>query len=204
MSDLESTRTSLHAIAELLLAGPQYVRSRSIRLRPSPGGFATVAPPDVRVLGTDLVLADRSIPLDGRRVADVASEAGLTPRRLNEVYADGSGLGEDHVLRIEADAARQIADGFQRGTQALAVFAPGTEQTLWPEHFDLAITLDEVNYGISPGDTHLAVPYAYVGPPSPRELDGTFWNAPFGAALPLTQVDDLEAFFSEGRSRAAG
>ena len=35
---------------------------------------------------------------------------------------------------------------------------------LWPEHFDLGITLDRVNYGSAPGDADIGVPYAYVGP----------------------------------------
>jgi len=75
---------------------------------------------------------------------------------------------------------------------------------LWPEHFDLAISLDQVNYGVSPGDTHLAVPYAYVGPWSPTEFVGPFWNTSFGAAHPLTEIDDLGSFFAEGRLLTAG
>jgi hypothetical protein len=71
---------------------------------------------------------------------------------------------------------------------------------LWPEHFDVAITLDEVNYGASPGDGYLGEPYAYVGPFEPRE--GEFWNAPFGAARPLRELDgEITAFFRAGRER---
>jgi hypothetical protein len=69
---------------------------------------------------------------------------------------------------------------------------------LWPEHFDLGVTLDEVNYGVSLGDGYLAEPYAYVGPWQPRT--GPFWNAPFGAARPLRDVPDVAGFFAEGRS----
>ena len=54
MSDLVGTRLSLHALAELLVAGPQFAASESIELAPFPGGFGTVAPPDVRVLGARL------------------------------------------------------------------------------------------------------------------------------------------------------
>jgi hypothetical protein len=49
---------------------------------------------------------------------------------------------------------------------------------LWPEHFDIGISVDEVNYGVSPGDVHIPEPYAYVGPWHPRV--GTFWNTGFG------------------------
>ena len=76
---------------------------------------------------------------------------------------------------------------------------------LWPEHFDLGITVAEVNYGVSPGDRHVPEPYAYVGPWTPRT--GAFWNTPFGAARPLTQlpdVDSVAAFFTEGAVRARG
>jgi hypothetical protein len=72
---------------------------------------------------------------------------------------------------------------------------------LWPEHFDLAISLDEVNYGISLGDSWLGEPYAYIGPWKLPE--GDFWNAPFGAARALRDLPDLDAvlaFFAQARS----
>jgi hypothetical protein len=42
---LAATRRSLHGVAELVMAGPQFRRSRSIQLRVVPGGFGTVAEP---------------------------------------------------------------------------------------------------------------------------------------------------------------
>ncbi len=75
---------------------------------------------------------------------------------------------------------------------------------LWPEHFDVGISVNEVNYGISPGDGYLDEPYAYVGPWQRRQ--GTFWNAPFGAARPIAELSDVDAvvaFLAEGRDRAA-
>jgi hypothetical protein len=75
---------------------------------------------------------------------------------------------------------------------------------LWPEHFDLAGTIDEVNYGVSPGDDTHPGPYAYVGPRTPRT--GEFWNAPFGALRPRDAVNTVAAlleFFETGRERAA-
>ena len=76
---------------------------------------------------------------------------------------------------------------------------------LWPEHFDLATTISEVNFGGSPGDGSHPEPYLYVGPWTPRE--GEFWNAPFGALRPSSQVhgpEDALAFFTEGLAAAAG
>jgi len=78
------------------------------------------------------------------------------------------------------------------------------EPVLWPEHLDVALAHDEVNFGVSPGDAWAAVPYAYVGPWEPRR--GDFWTAPFGAARRLDELggaDGVAAFFAEGRRRAA-
>jgi len=204
MPDLEATRLSLHAVAEMLLAGPQYDASRTIKLRVTPGGFGTVAAPSARVEGTTLRIGERRpLALDGRAISAVAVEAGLPARPLADLYSGGPGLTVDHALTIDGAAAAEIAEGFRVGAEALAAFAPDTEAVLWPEHFDLGISLDEVNYGVSPGDSFLGVPYAYVGPWSPADVSGSFWNAPFGAAHPLHEIPDLGGFFAEGRAVTA-
>lgn len=201
MPELVATRQSLHGVAELLLAGPQHAQSGTIRLAPCAGGFATVAAPDVSVVRGALVHAGRTVPLDGRTVAEAASAVGLAACSLADVYHDGSGVGPDDLLRVDDAAAAEIADAFERGRTALALFRPSETAVLWPEHFDLAITADEVNFGVSPGDDFLAVPYAYVGPWAAHS--GPFWNAPFGAARPLTDLPDLAAWFAEGAEQAA-
>ena len=122
---------------------------------------------------------------------------------LDDVYSDGSGLDENHVLTIDARAAAEIFDAFNRGDAALAAFAPDESRALWPEHFDVGIIRNEVNYGVSAGDGFLEVPYAYVGPWSRDGLNGPFWNAPFGAARPVAEIDDLVAYFAEGEALAA-
>ncbi len=200
MTDLETTRLSLHAVAELVLAGPQFQQCGTIRLRVLRDGFGTILAPEVRVKGTMLAVAERSVSLDGRTVADVAHEAGLTPRPLDDVYQGGCGLGAEHVLSVDAAAATEISDAFRSGDQAMAALAPEAERVLWPEHFDLGISLDEVNYGLSPGDSYLPVPYAYVGPWTPGDFTGDFWNAPFGAARPVREIDDLVAFYAQGQA----
>jgi hypothetical protein len=43
------TRRSLHGVAELVLAGPQYRATGKLRLAVVPGGFATVLAPRLRV-----------------------------------------------------------------------------------------------------------------------------------------------------------
>ena len=95
------------------------------------------------------------------------------------------------------------AEALRIGQAALAAYALSVEPVLWPEHFDIGITVDEVNYGVCPGDGHLGVPYAYDGPWSREGLDDPFWNAPFGAATPLTELGDetgVAAYFDRGRT----
>jgi len=82
---------------------------------------------------------------------------------------------------------------------------PDQTPTPWPEHFDVGITMAEVNYGVSPGDATLGEPYAYVGPW--RVPSGAFWNQPFGAARPLTSLSSPQAtldFLLAGRRAAGG
>ncbi|MGW4643176.1 hypothetical protein ACWEN6_31990 [Sphaerisporangium sp. NPDC004334] len=199
-----TTRRSLHGVAELLLAGPQHRRSGTIRLRATPGGFATVTEPDLRVEGADLVAGELRLPISGTSARALGTATGTDAGAPESLYSDGSGVSPDEVLRVDPVAAAELAHALTLGDQALRALSPGATPVLWPEHFDLAITVDKVNYGVSPGDAYLAVPYAYVGPWEPHS--GEFWNAPFGAARPLSELGGVVAaitgFFAEGRDRA--
>jgi hypothetical protein len=155
---LVRTRLSLHAVAELLMAGPQYEQSKSIELRVSPGGFATTQAPDVRVDGGDVVAGERRYALDARSVAQLAADLGVEPRDLRDVYSDGPDLDASVVLRVDRRAAEQIARAYGMAEAALARLAPERPRILWPEHFDVAIDVDQVNYGVSPGDTGCSEP----------------------------------------------
>jgi hypothetical protein len=196
--ELNQTRTALHGAAELLLAGPQYNASGTIRLRVVPGGIATVAEPDVRLEGTALAGPGGRHPLAGT-YAEAAAAVGVVPRSLEGVYRDGANVAPDDPIEIDAAALGVLVEALARGDAALRSFAPSAEPVLWPEHLDVAITVDEVGFGVSPGDANLPEPYAYVGPWSPRS--GPFWNQPFGAARPLTELVDVAAFFAEGAAR---
>ncbi len=201
-----TTRRALHGVAELLIAGPQHAACGKITLRPLPGGFGTTHTPDLRVEGTAVVAGDQRAEIDGLTARELGEKLGVAPQDLSAVYHDGSGIGLDDVLHVEAAAAARLAGAYAIGDAALRTFAPGETPILWPEHFDIGITLgdDQVNYGVSPGDGTLDVPYMYVGPWSPPPADD-YWNQPFGAARDLAATaEDVVAFFDEGRQRLRG
>ena len=199
--ELVATRQSLHGVAELLIAGPQYREHGTIRLKATSDGFGGVASP-VRVAGAELVWDGGHAPLVGS-CTELAAAAGIDVGRPEGVYSDTSALEADAALRVDPAAAKVICDWFVLGDAALRVFSPDVEPVLWPEHFDLGLSLDEVNYGISPGDGGHPGPYAYVGPWEART--GEFWNVPFGALRSADEVTDVFAiteFFIAGRDEA--
>jgi hypothetical protein len=210
-----TTRASLHGVAELLLAGPQRRANRSIKLAVCEGGFSTGELPGppwrIALRGTDLVVGtddEKAIPLRGT-YAEVAEHIGVTAEPPVNSYTPASGKEPTDAVDIDPSAAQKLVSALKLGDEACRALAsqhaPADPPTpvLWPEHFDVGITLDEVNYGVSPGDASIPEPYAYVGPHTQRQ--GEFWNQPFGAAHPMTRFADvaaLLAFFEEGHKQA--
>src|SRR5262249_42324921 len=134
-----------------------------------------------------------------RSCQELAGAAGVEAG-VPGIYKDGTGADPTTPLHLDPAGASALGDAFGLGHASLRSFAPAQSPGLWPEHFDVSVTLDEVTYGVSPGDDYLDEPYAYVGPSQPRS--GAFWNAPFGAARPLAELSDVDsvvAFFEEGR-----
>ena len=199
-----STRRALHAVAELVLAGPQYRASGTIRLRVTGEGFATVAEPALTVTAAALLTPVGPLELLGATCAELAKAFGAEAGPPAGLHKDHADLGPDEPLHVDPDVASELLAALRRGDAALRRFAPDQTPVLWPEHFDVGIQLDEVNYGISLGDHYIDEPYAYVGPWTPRA--GEFWNAPFGAARPLRALpgDALDHFLAQGRALAAG
>jgi hypothetical protein len=200
---LLSTRTGLHAVAEAVLAGPQHRASGTIRLSVAPGAIETVARPRLRLTASSLSGPGGEASLLGATTAlALGAAVGVQAGPPDGVYRDTSGVAVDQTLSIDADTATALMDWFAVGAAGLLTFAPDERAVLWPEHFDLAITLDEVNYGVSPGDAFSPLPYAYVGPH--ERVDDAFFDAPFGAVRTWEQAPDaarLAAFFAEGRDR---
>jgi hypothetical protein len=218
---IAATRLDLQAVAEHVLAAALHAGNGHIGLRQVRGGFGTPlftaggAEHQLRVDGTDLVVATNGIeqraPITTLRAA--ADLAGIEPGAPADVYTPVTSLEPDRPLRIDATAAARLATFFAVVDEALeelrsihAADEPAVVQ-LWPEHFDLATSIGEVNYGGSPGDTAHEQPYLYVGPwtlPEPAADAGTFWNEPFGASRNADDgltVDGALAFFREARTR---
>ena len=225
---LRATRLALQAVAEHVLAAALHQATGHIGLRQAPGGLATPPFPGpagertIAIDGVSLVVRDRGgerrAPLTTIRAA--GELAGVAPGAPADVYTPATPLDLDAPLDPDPDAAARLAAWYALADTALRRLrseATGDPETtgdpeaippetiqLWPEHFDLAVTLDEVNYGASPGDGGHATPYLYVGPWTPPPPDGGYWNESFGASRSDAQVagvDDAVAFFREGRDR---
>ena len=197
-----STRRQLRGVAESLIAGPQHRAAGTIRLAVRPDGFTGVAV-GLAVHGTTFIWPDGAAELAGP-VGALAAAAGLTYGPPDGVYDVADPLPADAELDLDPAAADLLYRSLYAGGSALKTVLPEQHPVLWPEHFDVAVVEDEVNYGVSAGDDHHPGPYAYVGPWTPRT--GAFWNAPFGALHALvTDRDadqltaDIAEFFTAGR-----
>lgn len=213
--DLTRTRESLHRAAEHLLSATLKRATGQIALLPGPDGVRTPELPDGRVVslvGAEVVVTgdgdERRAPLT--TLADAAAAVGLEPGFPWSKHPPGTDYDPDAVLEVDPAVATALAGWFVLGEQALTALAAdladlgGEEPTtpvIFPEHFDLGLTAGGVNYGFSPGDESIALPYAYVGPHEPPAED-PFWNAPFGAARTwqeLTSPALALEFFRAGR-----
>jgi hypothetical protein len=171
-----------------------------VKSRSGPGGFSTTAGPEIRLEGLELVYGDRRVPAAGSfgAVADLLGVEFGAPALL---YREGSGAQSEDVVDLDPAAVRVIVDWFGLSDSALRVLDPDQQPILWPEHFDVAILLDDRSYGSSPGDDFHPAPYAYVSA-SDHDVD-PFWNAPFGAlrdAGNFQSTNDLIDFWREGRA----
>jgi hypothetical protein len=198
-----TTRRQLRGVAESFVAGPQYRSAGTIRLAVRTDGFTAVSIP-VAVHGTNLVWAESSAPLVGS-VGALAAQTGLEVGPPDGVYDVVDPLSRDDVLSIDPEYAELVHRNLYAGGFALTSTMLEQHPVLWPEHFDVAVTENEVNYGVSPGDGFHPMPYAYVGPWTSRI--GPFWNAPFGAFMTLDPAHDVDRlaveiaeFFERGRA----
>jgi hypothetical protein len=183
-----ATRRRLRGAAESFIAGPQYRASNTIRLAVRPDGFTGAALP-VAVQGTELVWPQGSAPLAGP-VRALANAAGLAAGPPTGVYDVVDPLQPDDVLDVDAAAAELVYRSLYAGGHALKKILPEEHPVLWPEHFDVAVTEDEVNYGVSaetritPGRT----PTSVRGPLGPAHSGTPNSGRSIRSVQPLTST----------------
>jgi hypothetical protein len=218
-----NTRETVHVLAEHVLAAELWSRARTIRLVVTAGGLATRPLPGDPG-GVELVRDERhgavvrrlpdgdAVPVAGT-VGELAGALGVRFGIADPPYHVTTTADPDRVAELDPAAFGLLVQAWQDGDRALRAFAAaaagpdgGGDPVVWPEHLDVAITLDGVNYGVSPGDGFISEPYAYVGPhgfqPSSSAASEGFWNAPFGAARPMRELDGADGvrgFFDAGR-----
>jgi len=207
-----ATREALRALACYAVSPARKARTGRIGLRAFEGGIATPPFED----GARIVVHGDELRSGTGKVARLTTVADAA-RMLGVNLSPDPGVGHDLPpfapdadLNIDRDASLALGAwyGFAQGSlDRLGDVVPGgaevSEAQLWPEHFDLAVTVTlgggaKVNVGFSPGDTFSGDPYVYVGPYDTSGLDRTdgYWNAPFGAFLgyaELTAATDPEA-----------
>ena len=188
-----TTREGLHALAEHVLSPLRYRAEGRIGLQAIDGGFG---PASARTVGGSWSWAISSTTATGRTASPRSatphgSSAGPSARRPRCTSRSPT------PTRTEPSASSppppQVVCGwftFGAGVLAEAASAAApdddpSEAQLWPEHFDLALSIGpdgaRANVGASPGDTDHDAPYLYVGPWEPRP--GGLWNEPWGASL---------------------
>jgi hypothetical protein len=211
----------VHRIAAHVLGRRRYAVSRHFGLRASPGGIATPAfgpePETLRLTPSCLVREvgseARGLALAGSTLSSLAAFAGADLDAEFSAGVDMPALGAvEEPLELEAKELAELFGWFDVGWRVLdevlaeraGTCAAATIQ-LWPEHFDVGTSLDGVSVGFSPGDGFSDEAYVYVSAPGPTPpAPSSYWNAPFGAALPRSQVHDAEdaaAFIRTGLDR---
>lgn len=192
---LPATREALRALACYAISPARKARTGRIGLRPTGEGFGTPPFGDgsrIAVHGDRLLVEPAvDVPITTVRAAAEVLAIDLSPDP--GVGSDLPPFRPDERLMVDAGASFWLGAWYAFGSRHLERLAAQhpegavTEAQLWPEHFDLAITVDVeghlVNVGFSPGDAGFPEPYVYVGPHDRTGLTGRNWNAPFGASL---------------------
>ena len=218
-TEADAKRLALQCLAEHLLAGDLYRATRRIGLRRT--RVASVSP---NISWTAHVVGCASTaPTSSCSTVTTSDGSSLDPcsrpqrwpgQRLgapDEVFTPETELRPEQPLRIAPGSAAALASFFELVDTALdevrrrhAQRSPSIAQ-LWPEHFDLAFSMSELNVGGSPGDRDHAEPYLYVGPW--WAVEGEMWNKTWGMSLAAAEVAtpaDAVAFYETGIAAAPG
>lgn len=209
-TSFDATRDELHRVAAHILARRRWEVSRRFGLRVTPGGIATpMFGPDGECIRTSAGVLIREVgavatltPISGASLRELAKAVDADIDAAFSCGADTPELGDpDRPLYLDVAHLEALARWYQLGWTVLDLVLgrlpdsaePATLQ-LWPEHLDVGTNVGlpdggRVNLGCSPGDSYLAEPYLYVGPwGTARPGEPSYWNAPFGAALAMSEV----------------
>ncbi|HVV38378.1 MAG TPA: hypothetical protein VHC63_17345 [Acidimicrobiales bacterium] len=183
MSSYIATRQSLHKVAEHVMAKVSYAAIGHIGLRAHTGGFATQEFDGRRMVCRDGTLD--GVAIDGKTLRQLGASDAELP------YAATTPL-DDEPLVVDARSAQGLGDWYGLVAVALQSVAPpdASPQQIWPEHFDLATTFNETNFGGSPGDDTYPAPYLYVGPWD--RSDTSTFDDPWGWTLHSRDVSSVE------------
>jgi hypothetical protein len=188
---------ALHTVAEHILGAASYAAVGHIGLRANESGFATqdLNGRTFTVSGPCLTDGERSLALPGSTLRGVADWAQVVPGAPATVYTPTTPLDLETPLQIDAECAVMLGEWFAGMQIVLTSVFPNETIQLWPEHFDLATSVNEANFGASPGDSQMPEPYLYFGP-----WGGGFTPMPFSE---LTKAGDplaaAEGFFQRGK-----
>ncbi len=160
------------------MAKAQYASIGKIGLRPHPGGFKTQD--DSFVVADGLL---NGAEINGRTLRSLGATDGALPYTANTPF-------DDEPLTVDPAECRALGDFY---ALVAASLPDGGTQQIWPEHFDLAIDLNEVNYGGSPGDATYDHPYLFVGPWD--RSDSSTFDDPWGWTLHQFDLESAKEFF---------
>jgi hypothetical protein len=196
-SSFTTTREAVRAVACYAIGPARRARDGHIWLAPSRGGIGlppSGAGPWIGIVGDRLVAPPGAdVRLTTLRAA--AEAVGVALDADPGVGHDLPPFEPDAELAVDEAASLALGRWYAYGADVHAelaarhaVAAAAGPPKLWPEHFDLAATVDRdgrrANVGASAGDAHDPAPYLYVGPWDLGLLAGDpFWDAPFGATL---------------------
>jgi hypothetical protein len=199
------TRKALHQIAFFAVAPKRFAVTGKLGLRFTHQGFGTpfflIDDHDEQVrVERNLLVHQIGGDVRIEPVTTVAAACEFLGIEYRPQWFDGfhdplEPVPPTENLHVEPDAAGSLGSWFGFGTHVLERarrIDPSTASRvqLWPEHFDPAIELGDVelgtraSYGASPGDASHPSPYLYVSPQADVGSSEPFWNAEsFGGAV---------------------
>lgn len=229
--DWHEARLALHRLAAYVLSPARMEAIGKMGLRFTQGGFGTPffgsEDRQARLEGVHVVVQTGEEDVAFEPVTTLAVAADLVGAPLDATVSecfDAPEMGDpDEPLAVTPVAAGFTGDWFGFAWSVLEQIRAETPELhpsrlqLWPEHFDAAFDQGDeaagrrAGYGCSPGDHHPdgdPEPYVYLSLWAKDDVpDDPFWNAPFGAKLPWSELsaadDHREAalqFFRQGRA----